>query len=342
MKWFSVGLLGAVFLLLTSDRSFAWGERGHHVICEVATRLVESEELSRFLQGRGHMSGHVCNIPDIHWKSHPENANEIDASHFMDPENLNYKISEVPLDLNRIASEKSKSKAELAVELGTLWWRAEQFYRAAVDGVKLAKNASFPDKEEYQSKTNPYNRGIFEFVTNISLMGHFVGDASMPYHNTADYDGWERGRGGIHAYYESMSVSAMDLGLVSNVFEQATAIKKKTRALKMKLNRSVVEMIKDLSVQSAGEIVQVEALDKILSPSDKETKTYAKRPSVEQGAKVFKKLICSQLARSSLLLATFWEKAWEEGGKVSFKGYRSYQYPVAPQIVPLDYLDKHK
>jgi hypothetical protein len=55
---------------------------------------------------------------------------------------------------------------------------------------------------------------------------------------------------------------------------------------------------------------------------------------------VFKELIYSQMARSSLLLATFWEKAWEEGGSVSFKGYRSYQYPLAPKIVPLDYLDK--
>jgi hypothetical protein len=340
MKLFSVGLLCTVLVFLNSDKSLGWGERGHHVICEVATRLVESEELFRFLQGRGHMSGHVCNIPDIHWKSHPENAKEIDASHFMDPENLKYKISEVPVDLNRVASEKSKSKEELALELGTLWWRAEQFYRSAVDGVKLAKNASFPDKDELQSKTHPYNWGIFEFVTQISLMGHFVGDASMPYHNTSDYDGWEHGRGGIHAYYESMSVSAMELDLESNVFEQATALKKRTGALKTKLNRSVVEMMKELSVESAGEIPQVEALDKILSPSDKETKTYAKRPPVEQGAKVFKELIYSQMARSSLLLATFWEKAWEEGGSVSFKGYRSYQYPLAPKIVPLDYLDK--
>lgn len=332
----TISLVVIVFLSL---KTFAWGERGHHVICEVSTRLVENAELAQFLQGRGHLAGHVCNIPDIHWKSHPENNSVIDSSHFMDPENLNLKISEVPTDLNQVAQEKSKSKSQLATELGTLWWRADQFYRAAVEGVKLAKKSDFPDKSDFQNKNHPYNRGIFEFVTQISLMGHFVGDASVPYHNTADYDGWERGRGGIHAYYESMSVGALGLDLENEVYEQSIAIRKKSKSSKSD-RESVVEIMKELSIQAADEISQIEELDKISSPSDKESKTYAKRPSAEVGARVFKGLIVSQMARSSWALAQIWEKAWKAGGAVSFKGYRSYQYPLAPEIAPLDYLGK--
>ena len=48
----SIRLGCLVIISVFSLKSFAWGERGHHVICEVSTRLVESEELADFLQGR--------------------------------------------------------------------------------------------------------------------------------------------------------------------------------------------------------------------------------------------------------------------------------------------------
>jgi len=329
-----------IFISLFSFKLMAWGERGHHIICDVATRLVQNDELSRFLRGRGHLSGHVCNIPDIHWKDLSTNTKLIDASHFMDPENLGYKINEVPLDFGQIAAEKSKTQEQVALELGSMWWRAEQFYRRAVTGLKLAKTADFPDKSHFQDKSNPYNQGIFDFITNLSLMGHYVGDASVPYHNTSDYDGWEKGRGGIHSYYESASVEAMGMSLENMVYEKALHLKRTLGTGKGEDSSSVLETLKELSIQAAHEISKVEDLDQVLSPSDKNSKSYAKRPPAEKGAKAFKDLIHSQLARSSLALAKLWEKAWEEGGAVSFKGYRSYQYPLAPEIVPLDYLSK--
>jgi len=326
------------WIFLLSLRGFSWGERGHHVICEVATRLVTESELSSFLRGRGHQSGHVCNIPDIYWKDHSENTVHLDSSHFMDPENLGYKISEVPVDLSQIAKEKSKPKEQLATELGTLWWRADQFYRRAVDSVKLAKASEFPDKSKIKDSGQPYNKGIFEFITNLSLMGHFVGDASVPYHNTYDYDGWERGRGGIHAYYESYSVEALGMDLENLVFESALEIKRHLE--NSRSEKSVIQIMKELSIESVKELSKVEDLDPMTQPSDKATKSYAKRPSAEKGAKAFKELIIPQMARSSWALAQIWEKAWLEGGGVSFKGYRSYRYPLAPEIVPLDYLGK--
>ncbi len=315
----------------------AWGERGHHVICAVATRLVLNAELSSFLRRRAHQSGHVCNIPDIHWKNHADNNKTIDASHFMDPENLGYEISEVPLDFSQIVAEKSKPKDQLALELGTLWWRSEQFYQRAVKAVKLAKKSNFPNKNQIKDTNHPYNKGIFDFVTNVSLLGHFVGDASVPYHNTYDYDGWEKGRGGIHAYYESFSVEAMGMDLENIVFKKASALKKQIN--KSQVDRSVVEIIKELSIQAVQELEKVEELDVVNSPSNKNTKTLAKRPPAEKGAQVFQDLIVAQMARSSSALAKIWEKTWEEGGSVSFKGYKSYQYPLAPEIIPLDYLE---
>ncbi len=52
--------------------------------------------------------------------------------------------------------------------------------------------------------------GSKEFKTDIQdalvyggLMAHFVGDASQPYHNTIDHDGYAAGEGGIHSYFET-------------------------------------------------------------------------------------------------------------------------------------------
>jgi len=319
-------------------RGFGWGERGHHVICAVATRLVSNSELSSFLKGRGHQSGHVCNIPDIHWKDHSENNQHLDSSHFMDPENLSYQISEVPTDLNQIAKDKGKTLEQLSTELGTLWWRADQFFRIAKSSVQSAKDSEFPEKSHVKNIDHPYNKGIFDFMTHLSLMGHFVGDASVPYHNTYDYDGWEKGRGGIHAYYESFSVDALGMDLENLVFENALEVKRQTDSAIAK--KSVIQIMKQLSVQAVNELPEVESLDPMTEPSEKNSKSYAKRPSADKGAKAFKKLIIPQMARSSWALAQLWEKAWNEGGSVSFKAYRSYRYPLAPEIVPLDYLGK--
>ncbi|NBX67601.1 MAG: hypothetical protein EBR01_01410 [Proteobacteria bacterium] len=293
-------------------RGFGWGERGHHVICAVATRLVSNSELSSFLKGRGHQSGHVCNIPDIHWKDHSENNQHLDSSHFMDPENLSYQISEVPTDLSQIAKDKGKSLEQLSTELGTLWWRADQFFRIAKSSVQSAKDSEFPEKSH---------------VKNIDH-----------YHNTYDYDGWEKGRGGIHAYYESFSVDALGMDLENLVFENALEVKRQTDSAIAK--KSVIQIMKQLSVQAVNELPEVESLDPMTEPSEKNSKSYAKRPSADKGAKAFKKLIIPQMARSSWALAQLWEKAWNEGGSVSFKAYRSYRYPLAPEIVPLDYLGK--
>ena len=91
--------LFAIFILLNTSLAFGWGERGHHVICEVASRLVKEPALARFLKSKGHQLGHVCNLHDVQWKSLGAIAKSGDAAHFMDPENLNYEISKVPTEL---------------------------------------------------------------------------------------------------------------------------------------------------------------------------------------------------------------------------------------------------
>ncbi len=315
-----------------SNVVFGWGERGHHVLCEVATRLVTNPDLAQFLQGRGHQAGHVCNIPDINWRSLPTQTKAGENSHFMDPENLGYAIDTVPVNLGDIATAKNLSKEQVAIDLGSLWWRADQFWRRAKTAAEAAKLAPLPTSSQQQDNANPYNQAVYNFFTDLYLMGHFAGDASMPYHNTADYDGWAKGRGGIHSFYESASVSALGLDLVDDVFKAAEPMRAQAGPW-----TNAVDKIRAVSIKAMAEMATLDSLDVILAPSVEATKTYAKRPSAADAAKHFRPLIVEQLARSAALLAEMWDAAYEAGGKPNLKAYRSYRYPLAPDYVPIDY-----
>jgi hypothetical protein len=54
-------VLFAVFTfdLTGASSALAWGERGHHLICQVATRLVKEEKIKTFLETRGDIMGHA-------------------------------------------------------------------------------------------------------------------------------------------------------------------------------------------------------------------------------------------------------------------------------------------
>ncbi len=87
---------GFLFAFSVSLTSYAWGERGHHSICFVATRLVKDPELKGFLSPRGNVMAHLCNIPDINWRSLGEKAKSGDAAHYVDPEIFGFEISTMP------------------------------------------------------------------------------------------------------------------------------------------------------------------------------------------------------------------------------------------------------
>lgn len=325
----------AFLILLTlcfSQAVYGWGERGHHIICEAATRLVTNPELSQFLQGRGHQAGHVCNIPDINWRNLPSQTKPGENSHFMDPENLGYTIDTVPTAFADIAKTKQISKTQVAIDLGSLWWRADQFFRRARANAQAAKGAPLPTPLETQNGAHPYNKAVYQFFTDLYLLGHFAGDASMPYHNTSDYDGWAKGRGGIHSFYESACVSAQGLDLVEEVFQIAVPLRAQAGPW-----TNAVDKIRALSLQAMADMPALDSLDVIVAPSVSATKTYAQRPPVAESARRFRPLIAQQLARSAVLLSEMWDAAYEAGGKPNLKAYRSYRYPLAPDYVPLDY-----
>ncbi len=327
----------------------AWGGRGHHTICSAAPHLVKDESLKAFLKFRPHTMGHLCNIPDIYWKSLGPDVNDIGSpSHYVDPEVIGLKINEIPLDYKAITDKytgsdnlykKSGKLFSIPKEFGSLWWRTDQFYRLAsglknsFTSVELPKNF----KEEQDEKL-PYNLAIFNMMTYMGLMGHFVGDASQPFHSTSNHDGYGTGHGGIHSYYEEQVVTNFGPDFEKLIIDKAKTIKDSKL-----VTGTPLEIMRHLTQLSDDDREKVFKLDPILKPSElkdekgMEIRTPAQRSPIEVGFPKLKNLIVLHMARSALVLAHFWDEAYQNSGAPTLKPYKSFRYPHTPDFIPPDY-----
>ncbi len=348
--------IGFIFVLcigLYSSRSLAWGGRGHHLICDAATFLVKNEKLRQFLTARPQVMGHLCNVPDIHWRAlSSEQTSKGNPGHYIDVEIIDLNISQIPLDYKALVKtyqdteNKKKPGVKIknfASEFGSLWWRADQFYRRAIEFGKQIHEAAPPKGYGEQQDPNlKFNQVIYQMILSMGVMGHFVGDASQPFHATYDYDGYGRGHGGIHGFYEDEGVNIQDAHLISEV---VTAAKKlQGGKIDFLLAGSVIEKMKALSSISQKEIEAIYAIDPIIKESSivnkegKEVKMPAERKSIKNVGAKFKPMIVSQMARSAALLAKMWDEVFEKSDSPDLAPYKSYQYPFTPEFVPPDYL----
>ncbi len=345
-------LIATIPFILAPSLSLAWGGRGHDAICEAAVFLVKNQTLKEYLQNKPQMMGHLCNIPDTYWRGLSNDSRKYgDPTHFIDIEVLGLKISEIPADYKKIVASYTGSENKfkdgskifsVPTEFGSNWWRADQFYRLALEEAKKLKSLPPPpNSKEEQNEEFSYNKAFFNMIIDLGLMGHFVGDASQPFHNTSDYDGYAANHGGIHAYFEDASVAFFGPDLVLRISKKASTMKPPA-FLKPK---SVIEKMRGLSEVSSLEIKSILKVDPVTKPSvvrierGLSLRTAAERKPASEGFKKFEKLIIEEMARSSLLLANLWDQAYVEAGEPPIKGYKSYRYPLTPDFVMPDYFD---
>lgn len=340
----------AVATLALSTQAFAWGGRGHHAICSAAVHLVKNETLKTFLKHRPHTMGHLCNIPDIFWKSISADARKLgDPTHYIDPEVLGVPVKDLPIDYAKIAAaytgKPNKFKEGMTImnvpsDFGSLWWRADQFMRR-ITALKEPLASTIPEgSKAEQDDKNVFNQAVYDFMVNAGLLGHFVGDASQPFHASADYDGWETGHGGIHGYYEEAIVAEAGPDLEAQIAAAGAKIRKAPFLEK----GTVLERMKALSEESRKEIPKVLKLDPILKKSERkkekgmELKTAADRSRASVGWKKMGEMVITEMGRSARLLAEFWDEAYVDAGSPRLEAYRSYRYPFTPDFVAPDYL----
>lgn len=351
------GVLILFLSLLTSPlQVFAWGGRGHDTICEVAAYLVKDKKLKDFVRYRPQVFGHLCNIPDIYWKSLPKEQTPLgNPTHYINSEALGLKVAQVPLNFKELSEkydgqpnlfEKIETIKSVAKDVGTLWWRVDQLMRLAAEQAALMKDAKPPtNRSEEQDDKLQFNQAIYNWMVNIGVMGHFVGDASMPFHNSADHDGWHAGHGGIHSYYEDAVVGQFDGDLHSLVLKRARELQKQEAKLPY-LKGNTLERMQKMSLVSVSEIPTALKADPIIKKSKisivdgKEVKVPAERKPPEVGLVQFKNKIIDQMARSAVLLAALWDESYKNLGSPDLSKYRSYRYPFTPDFIGVDYASK--
>lgn len=356
LRWVGLFLLANSF---SCHPVLAWGGRGHHTICDAATYLVKDKNLRQFMQQKPQIMGHLCNIPDTHWKNLGSDVSKIGSpAHYVDVEILGIPFKDIPHDYKQIVETytgktdptSGKTIRSIPTEFGSNWWRADQFFRRAVELGKTWKSVAPPaNTKEEQSDDLPYNKIAYDFYVNLGLMGHFVGDNSQPFHLTIDYDGYKAGHGGIHAYYEDTVVSALSYKLLSKVVEEGKRLQKLANSKNKKaafLNeKTVIGKMKALGEISLSEVKSVFALDKVKKPSIQKSekgmslKTPAERLPAEEVAQKFEPLVVAQMGRSAALLAQLWDEAYVAVVKPPLGVYKSYKYPFTPDFVAPDYFD---
>ncbi|WP_413289057.1 hypothetical protein [Bdellovibrio sp. HCB337] len=338
-----------------SSQALAWGGRGHAAICETAVYLVKSPGLKDYLKNKPQMMGHLCNMPDFFWRSLPSEQTKLgNPTHFIDPEITGLKVTEIPLDFKKIVEDytgkpnqfkKGATIYNVPSEFGSAWWRADQFYRRFLTFNNDLKAATPPKNPKEETDNDlPYNKAAFEMVVSLGLMGHFVGDISQPLHTTADYDGYATGHGGLHAYYEDQVVAEFDGDLQARVLKEARSMKN-PKFLKPK---TTVEKMRALSEISNEELKTLFKLDPVKTPSSvvnekgMDIKKAAERESPAVGYKKFNKIMVTEMARASVLLANLWDEAYTEAGQPVLTASKIYKYPLTVDFVAPDYLPPAK
>ncbi len=353
MKTFFASVLfffGVTFSL--TQQAFAWGGRGHDTICQSAVQLVQDKNLKAFLLYRPHVLGHLCNVPDVYWKSMTSDlTKEGNPTHYISSEMLGVSLQYLPLDLAALTAKyngtESKTKpgvkiVNLPYDMGTSWWRANQLFHMAVKSASKIKAQSLPaptNSKEQQDSNLPYNQAVYDMMVYMGVMGHFVGDNSQPFHNNDDHDGYAAGHGGIHAYYEEQTVAFFEADLSARIVAKANTLKRSP----FMFEKTPLEQMRSLSQIAFDEVGAVLRLDPILTPSTlkeehgMKIRTPATRKPAEIGQKSFAPLIVTQMGRSALLLAKLWDDIYAQAGKPNLAPYRSYRYPLTPDFIMPDY-----
>lgn len=176
-------LLLALSLLLLASPCFAWGEKGHLIVNEVATASLPTSMPHFFYRAFPELT-YLGPEPD-RWRNGGVELNAVnDPDHF-----INYEYA-AGLDLPRdryafIALMESSGRLRRfgipVTTVGFLPWRIAELAQILTTNFRLWRNTRDPRERAYIEHDIIYVAG---------LLGHYAGDASNPHHATTNFNGW--------------------------------------------------------------------------------------------------------------------------------------------------------
>ena len=183
MRKTALSLAACVALLLVPTQAFAWGAAAHQMIMRQAIELLPPELKPFFEHYREEIVLRV-NDPDL-WRNVPWDD---DANHFLDfgvPEYGKPPFLELPREYD-VAVEKFGIR--VVKRNGTLPWRLEEMYGNLRRGFEgMARNGAY---------------SISDVTLFSAVLGHYVQDATQPFHASDNFDGAKTENNGIHSRFE--------------------------------------------------------------------------------------------------------------------------------------------
>ena len=178
----SIAAIGLALVLAPSP-AFAWGFEAHRFIMDRAIAMLPDTLRPLFEKHRAMLVERSVD-PDT-WRT--AGFTEEPPNHFVDLDwegYGKYPFNDLPRDY---ADAVEKFGVTRVREMGTLPWRSEEFY----GNLRRAFEAY---------AKNPY--GPFDILFFSATLGHYVGDAHVPFHAVWNYDGQLTNQHGIHSRFE--------------------------------------------------------------------------------------------------------------------------------------------
>ena len=282
-------LLAILLTLLIPVSAWAWGEKGHLMINQVAIDAAAAK-LPEFMNAAREQIIYNGFEPD-RWRREEKSPMNIaqEVDHFFDSEKWGA-ISTIPSDRYSFLQQLVERKGDL--KTGYVPYAIIENYGRLVNAFRFWRSAKTPNDRKSASANAIYVAGV---------MGHYVGDASQPMHSTIHHHGWAARvpnpqhfttDTGIHSRYESAYVDAAI---------DASSVRRNVRVPQRLAN--VWDSIKQYLSQSFAEVVPLYELEKVgeVNPD---------RPRA-RGTD----FIAAELSRAGTMLAALWYTAWLESAE---------------------------
>lgn len=171
-NWLKISVITLVTPLLIS-----WGIYGHEHINRAAVLELPPTSLLNFFYNHIDFITQESTVPDL--RKYTLKDKSENPRHFIDLENYGT-LDSLPLTL---VDAKKKYEEKFLQENGILPWYI----------VDMMEKLTKAMKEKRKT----------EILFIAADLGHYIGDAYMPLHTTANYDGQATNQKGIHSFWES-------------------------------------------------------------------------------------------------------------------------------------------
>jgi hypothetical protein len=321
----TTALVATLLFAASAGPAAAWGDLGHRMVTETAALLVERDlpdTWGPLLARHRFQLGYDSFLPDALFRRIDGAQGRLEAStHF--------------LHLDRLAGDPRPSR-----QFGSVPWRTAQLLALARDQVGSVRQV----RGGYQSGAAAGGdlKRVHAGLTLLGLMSHYSADAAVPHHATSDWNSDAEGQGGLHYYFESDCVAALEPELSARVLD--SALKNRARWLaEWKVDgQPPAGVVLRLLSDSAEALPGLLALDRrkvvtTLAAPGREADAVRRAP--REGCRAMRALLVERLAKGAVATAYLWETAlprdvdFSGGGKLYFSDFEP-----SPDYVAPDYL----